>query len=280
MNPNMRTARDMLAVAATVALALTVSACGSRAETPASSPPVPSATASATTVSSAPVVIPTVPQPTHSSSGLIVDYAQFHGWDSITPGINPVHEHEREGSREWICDQFFEANGIESPSFKGDEQSWRGDAIVAYLQPRLELAWKLNLDKSEPENATVAKRLLECLTSGTDSNAYKQLATSFETARGTSLDLPNISRNMSNITRQSAGQWLTQGRNLYVVEYATDDGLGNTIYPKWTLEWSKVNDYRVYSIVNLTAGDDKIVWGKQPPEVLDQARKNAPFGLD
>ncbi|RWR18232.1 hypothetical protein D8Y23_10045 [Microbacterium enclense] len=102
----------------------------------------------------------------------------------------------------------------------------------------------------------------------------------FDSDRGTSLEVSDPFRNMSNITRQSAGGWLSDGRNLYVLEYATDDGLGNTIYPKWTLEWSKVNDYRVYSIVNLTAGDDKIVWGKQPPEILDQARRNASSTLD
>lgn len=214
------------------------------------------------------------------TSGIVVDYTSFANWNSITPGTIPNYEHEREGSKEWLCDQVFEANGIASPENRDTNQDWKGDQIVAYMQPRLELAWKLNMDKSSPENATIAKNLLECLTSGTESDAYEQLSNSFDTARGSSIEIELPLSDMSKITRESTGQWLSNNKNLYVVEYATTDGLGDKLYPKFTFEWSKSNDYRISKINNLTANDDNIVWGKNPPVVLDQSRASAPYSVE
>lgn len=274
--------KKLLAPAVLIMAAL-LAGCASNAgaeQGPSSPPSVSASETPATTPTEKPSVKPSPVETQKPSSNLVVDYASFANWDSDSPGVNPIYEHQRAGSHESVCDAFFAANGLTNPEFMNDEQSWKGEQIVAYLQPRLELAWKLNLDTSKKENASVAKNILECLTSGTESDAYQQLSNVFDSYRGSSIEGTSPAANMENITRESGGQWLSNGSNLFVVEYATTDGLGDKLYPKLTFEWSKMNDYRIYSINNMTHGDDSIVWGKQTIVVHDQSRANAPATLE
>ena len=219
------------------------------------------------------------PSETETPSGIIVDYASFANWDTITSGSNPVYEHQREGSREYICDTFFATNGLANPEFRNDEQSWSGSEIMSYAKPRLDLIWQLNLDTSNPVNETVSKHLLECLTSSKESDAYTELSNSLDTARESSLEITSPLTDMSNVTRESAGTWNNGTGNMFVVEYGTTNGIGDKVFPKFTFEWTPSNDFRINTIDNLTAGDDTIVWGTRAPIVTDQSRATTPYEL-
>lgn len=265
------------AAATTAALGLFgLAGCANNAE----AAPSPSATTS--TEAPSPVASPSkttetpTPKPVETqkpSSNLVVDYNGFANWDNIQVPANPMYEHDREGSQVWLCDKFFADNGLTNPNFNYNLQEWKGEEITAYIQPRLELAWKLNMDKSNPENAKVADHLLSCLTAGSGSDAYKQLSIVFNSDRNTTLDVYDPFPDMDKITRESSAMWLD---GYYVTEYQTKDGLGDDLYPKVTYQLSVYNDWRVNAIQNLTGGDDPVNWGPSAPVVIDQSRATAP----
>ena len=235
----------------------------SEAPSPTSSP---SSTASETST----------PKPVETqkpTSNLVVDYKGFANWDSREVPANPMYEHDREGSQVWLCDKFYEANGLTSPEFNYNLQKWKGQEITAYIQPRLELAWKLNMDKSNPDNAEVADHLLSCLTAGPGSDAYKKLSLQFTDARSSSFELPSPAKDMDKITRENQAMWAD---SIYITEYATKDGHGDTIYPKITYQNTIYTDWRIYSIQDGSNSENPIDWGPSAPVVIDQSRATAP----
>ena len=170
---------------------LALSGCADKAD----AKPSPSATTS--TEAPSPAASPSkttetpTPKPVETqkpSFNLVVDYKGFANWDNIQVPANPMYEHDREGSQVWLCDKFFSDNGLTNPNFNYNLQEWKGEEITAYIQPRLELAWKLNMDKSNPENAKVADHLVSCLTAGPGSDAYKKLSEVFGYGRSSSLE--------------------------------------------------------------------------------------------
>lgn len=234
----------------------------SEAPSPTSSP---SSTASETST----------PKPVETqkpTSNLVVDYKGFAKWDSIEVPANPMYEHDREGSQVWLCDKFYEANGLTSPEFNYNLQKWKGQEITAYIQPRLELAWKLNMDKSNPDNAKIADHLLSCLTAGPGSDAYKDLSNVFSTGRTGSIEISSPAKDMDKITREDATMW---GDSVYTVESKGENTIG-TFYPKITYQLTVFNDWRMMSVQNLGSGDDPASWGPSAPVVIDQSRAAAP----
>ena len=235
----------------------------SEAPSPTSSP---SSTASETST----------PKPVETqkpTSNLVVDYKGFANWDSIEVPANPMYEHDREGSQVWLCDKFYEANGLTSPEFNYNLQKWKGQEITAYIQPRLELAWKLNMDKSNPDNAKIADHLLSCLTAGPGSDAYKDLSNVFSTGRTGSIEISSPAKDMDKITRENQAMWAD---SIYVTEIKTDDGLGGFEYPKITYQETVYTDWRIYAIQDGANSDDPIDWGPSAPVVIDQSRATAP----
>lgn len=265
------------AAATTAALGLFgLAGCANNAE----AAPSPSATTS--TEAPSPAASPSkttetpTPKPVETqkpSSNLVVDYNGFANWDNIQVPANPMYEHDREGSQVWLCDKFFADNGLTNPNFNYNLQEWKGEEITAYIQPRLELAWKLNMDKSNPENAKVADHLLSCLTAGSGSDAYKKLSLVFDDARNSSIEMTSPSDGMSTITRENQTMW---GDSIYITEYAAKDGFGDMIYPKITYQLSVYTDWRINAIQNLRTGDDPVNWGPSAPVVIDQSRATAP----
>lgn len=247
--------------------------------------PSPTSTSTQSETPTAPPVenTPTPSETETAPSDIVVDYASFANWDSITTGANPVYEHQREGSKEYICDNFFASNGLVNPEFENAEQSWTGEQIIDYIQPRIELAWQLNLDTSDDQNGVVAKNVLECLTSRTDSiessDAYYQLSNVFDSYRGNSMQGDSPALNMDQITRESVGTWNNGSFNAFVVEHEDVSPIGDTIYPVITFEWSQSNDFRLSSINNYVGGDDVVVWGTRPPVVIDPSRADAPYNI-
>ena len=235
----------------------------SEAPSPTSSP---SSTASETST----------PKPVETqkpTSNLVVDYKGFANWDNIQVPGNPMYEHAREGSQVWLCDKFYESNGLTNPEFDEEQQNWKGEQIAAYIQPRFNLAWKLNKDMSNSENGKVAIHLLECLTAGQGSNAFKQLSTSFETARGSSLEVSQPLIGLENITRENQAMW---SDGYFITEIKETGPIGDTIYPKVTYQLTVFSDWRIQAIQNMTDGDDPIDWGPSAPVVIDQSRATAP----
>ncbi len=240
------------------------------------------------THSEAPTTPPVESTPTPSEtetapSDIVVDYASFANWSDKPEGLTPAQSHLTEGSREYTCDAFFTANGITSWEDNKPEAGWKGEQIISYIQPRLELAWQLNLDKSNEENGAVAKNILECLTSRTDStdpsDAYYQLSNIFDSGRFGSFEVPSPALDINNITRESNSGWYNGSFNAFVTEYESTNGIGDTVYPVITHEASQYGDYRLSSIDNLTGASNVVVWGKQPPVVIDPSRADAPYNI-
>lgn len=241
--------------------AVGLAGCASNAEAQPS--PTQSASAEASP-SATPSKAPETPSPSatevdNQPSGIVVDVASFDNWDNKPKSLTPVAVYGMEGSKEWTCDQFFMANGLPGNREVTPTSGWDGKKISDWFGPRLDLVWKLNLDKSNPKYEEIADNLLQCLTSqhlGTESNgsgitstndAYTMLKGAMFSARHSG-DGINPLEDMSTILRQSSGTWYNGQFNQYSVEYKGREVFGQTEKPIATYEFTNSNDYRLVGL--------------------------------
>lgn len=237
---------------------------------------------------------PTTPEA--EPSGIIVNYDSFANWDQKEENFNPVFTLDNPNTKEYACEQLFVENGLE-PIERGElaALNLEGAGITAYMQPRIDMAFNLYKDKTNPDNQDVALKLVECLTVDrleTEGAQTFNARTRIEGAFKTWSDLSNppengspfINGTVNHITRQSAGTWLNQagGYDEYSVEYNSTDILGDTAFPIIRYEWSDVNAWKMLGIYNtISSQDEVIMWGKDDaPIVLDESRANAPYDLE
>lgn len=211
-------------------------------------------------------------------SNLTVNYEDFTNWQDKGPtGVDNL-EYRREGTKLYACEQFFTANGLPGLEEANPNRDWRGEEYMNFYVPRVQMAWDLNLDTTDERNDEVALNILECLTtpSGAGYNdAYNYLSNTFQTYRGSSIE-GTAPFTMDHITREGANTWFNTdiGNSAFVVEYQTQDGLGDTIYPQVTFALTKAGDVRAATIHNQ---DETIVWGSAAPNVIDSSRADAPY---
>lgn len=272
--------RKLIAVGALAPLAL--AGCASDTEAKPV-PETPTATAPATespapTESESPVEPETPASPEVEPSNLTVNYEDFTNWQDKGPtGVDNL-EYRREGTKLYACEQFFTANGLPGLEEANPNRDWRGEEYMNFYVPRVQMAWDLNLDTTDERNGEVALNILECLTtpSGAGYNdAYNYLSNTFQTYRGSSIE-GTAPFTMDHITREGANTWFNTdiGNSAFVVEYQTQDGLGDTIYPQVTFALTKAGDVRAATIHDQ---DETIVWGSAAPNVIDSSRADAPY---
>ena len=246
--------------------ALGLAGCASNAE----AKPGPSVSSSA---EASPSATPEAPSPTASEvnnqpSGIVVDVTSFDDWDDKPTSLTPVAAYDTPNSKEWTCEQVFTANGLPGRKEIIPQGGWDGRQISDWFGPRFDLAWKLNLDKTNPKYAEVADKLLQCLTSqhlGTESNgsgitstndAYTILKNLMASAReeGSTVQ-SNPLHDLSTITRQTdGGAWTNGSYNEFSVEYQMKNRYDESIKPIVTYEFTKMSDYRMVGLYNMTPG--------------------------
>ena len=239
---------------------LALSGCANNAE----AKPGPSVSSSAEASPSAtPTTTPEAPSPTASEvdnqpSGIAVDVTSFDDWDDKPTSLTPVAAYDTPNSKEWTCEQVFTANGLPGRKEIIPQGGWDGRQISDWFGPRFDLAWKLNLDKTNPKYAEVADKLLQCLTSqhlGTESNgsgisqtydAYSILSESMRNARNDpSYPQDNPLGDLSTITHQTqGGAWTNGSYNESSVQYLINGSFGSKTNLAIKYEYTKMSDYR------------------------------------
>lgn len=226
---------------------------------PSSSPSVSASEApTPTKTAEAPSSTPSASEVDNQPSGIIVDVSSFDDWDNKPVSLTPVAAYDTPNSKEWTCEQVFTANGLPGRKEVIPQGGWNGRQISDWFGPRLDLAWKLNLDKSNPKYAEVADKLLQCLTSqhlGTESNgsgisqtydAYSILSESMRNARNDpSYPQENPLGDLSTIVQQTqGGAWTNGSYNESSVQYLVEGSFKSKVNLAIKYEFGKSSDYR------------------------------------